>query len=247
VTELTRREAILGGLAAVAAGAVGCASGCRTIDRPAPAVRPFAVPPIPEVRIGFVGVGGMGTVHVRNLVRIPGCRITAVCDIVEAHAVRAAGIITEAGFPPPRLYTRGPTDFVRLCETEDLDLVYNATPWEWHVPICVAAMRNGKHAATEVPAAYTLEDCWQLVEEAERHRKHCVMMENCNYDRMELMVLHMVRRGIFGEILHGEGGYLHDLRAVKFSPWGEGLWRRAHSIRRNGNLYPTHGLGPIAN
>ncbi len=189
----------------------------------------------------------MGTVHVRNLARIAGARITAVCDVVEAHAVRAANILTEAGHPTPRLYTRGPTDFLRMCETEDLDLVYTATPWEWHVPICVAAMRNGKHAATEVPAAVTLEEAWQLVEEAERYAKHCVMMENCNYDRMELMVLNMVRQGVFGEVLHAEGGYLHDLREIKFSSEGEGLWRRAHSIRRNGNLYPTHGLGPVAN
>jgi predicted dehydrogenase len=98
-----------------------------------------------------------------------------------------------------------------------------------------------------VPAAVTLEECWQLVEEAEKYQKHCVMMENCNYDRMELMVLNMVRQGVFGEILHAEGGYLHDLREVKFASEGEGLWRRAHATRRNGNLYPTHGLGPVAN
>ena len=114
------------------------------------------------------------------------------------------------------------------------------------MPVCVAAMKAGKHAATEVPAAVTLEECWQLVETAEKYRKHCVMMENCCYDRAEMMVLHMVRRGVFGEVLHGECGYLHDLRAVKFSAEGEGLWRRAHAMTRNGDLYPTHGLGPIA-
>ena len=207
----------------------------------------FSAPPMDEVRIGFVGVGGQGTTHVENLVTIPGVRITAVCDIDASHAANAARIITAAGQAPPTLYTRGPTDFLRLCQTEDLDLVFTATPWEWHVPVCVAAMRNGKHAATEVPAAVTLEECWQLVEEAEKYQKHCVMMENCNYDRMELMVLNMVRQGVFGEILHAEGGYLHDLREVKFAGEGEGLWRRAHATRRNGNLYPTHGLGPVAN
>jgi hypothetical protein len=108
-------------------------------------------------------------------------------------------------------------------------------------------MKNGKHAATEVPAAMTLDDCWALVEAAEKYRKHCVMMENCNYDRMEMMVYHMVRKGVFGEILHGEGGYLHDLRSIKFSPRGEGLWRRAWSMKHDANLYPTHGLGPVAN
>ena len=114
-------------------------------------------------------------------------------------------------------------------------------------PVMLAAMRHGKHAATEVPAAMTIEDCWALVEASEKFRKHAVMMENCNYDRMEMMVFNMVRQGLFGEILHAEGGYNHDLRGIKFSDRGEGLWRRAWSMKLDGNLYPTHGLGPIAN
>jgi predicted dehydrogenase len=134
-----------------------------------------------------------------------------------------------------------------MCETEELDLVFTATPWEWHVPVCVAAMANGKHAATEVPAAYTVDDCWKLVEYAEKHEKHCVMMENCNYDRPEMMVFNMARQGLFGEIVHAECGYLHDLRSIKFEDRDEGLWRRAHAMVRNGNFYPTHGLGPVAN
>jgi predicted dehydrogenase len=133
-----------------------------------------------------------------------------------------------------------------MCAEEDLDLVFTATPWEWHVPVCVAAMKNGKHAATEVPAAITLDECWELVETAEKKNKHCVMQENCCYDRIELMTLNLVRQGVLGEVLHAEAGYLHDLREVKFSSQGEGLWRRAHSVKRNGNLYPTHGLGPVA-
>jgi len=206
----------------------------------------LAAPPMEVVRIGFVGVGGMGTVHVQNLVRIEGAQITAICDINEEHAQRARDIVVDAGHPEPTLYTRGDTDFERLCAEEDLDLVYNATPWRWHVPIALAAMENGKHTASEVPFAYTIDDCWKLVEHAEKHQKHCVMMENCNYGRSEMMVLNMVRQGVLGEILHGECGYLHDLRAIKFSPEGEGLWRRDHSHMRNGNLYPTHGLGPVA-
>jgi len=199
-----------------------------------------------RVRIGFVGVGGMGSHHVRNLLRIEGAEIRAVCDIVPEKVERVRGWVVEAGQPEPSGYAKGDWDFVRMCESEDLDLVFTATPWRWHVPVCVAAMRNGKHAATEVPAATTTEECWELVETSEKERKHCVMMENCCYDRNELMVLHMVRRGLLGEILHGECGYLHDLRALKFSNAGEGLWRIAHSIRRNANLYPTHGLGPVA-
>jgi hypothetical protein len=111
----------------------------------------------------------------------------------------------------------------------------------------LAAMKNGKHTATEVPAAMSLDDCWAMVESAEKHKKHCVMMENCNYDRMEMMAYHMVRLGLFGEILHAEGGYLHDLREIKFENRNEGLWRRAWSSKLDGNPYPTHGLGPIAN
>ncbi len=227
------------------------ASGSNQIEPPpgigSPPEYPLVAEPMEQVRIGFVGVGGMGTAHVRNLVRIEGCVVSAVCDIRAAHAERAADIIEQAGHPRPSLYTRGDTDFQRLCEESEVDLVYTATPWRWHVPICVAAMESGKHAATEVPAAYSLEDCWRLVETAERTSRHCVMMENVNYGRAELLCLNLVRRGLLGEILHAECGYLHDLRAIKFADEGEGLWRRDHSWSRNGNLYPTHGLGPVAN
>jgi hypothetical protein len=200
-----------------------------------------------NVRIGFVGIGLQGGSHVRNFLRIPGCQITAVCDIREERTAWAADAISEAGFPPPTAYTRGPRDFERLCETEELDLVFTATPWEWHVPVMLAAMRNGKHGATEVPAAMSVDDCWALVETADEQQKHCVMMENCNYDRMEMMVFNIVRQGLFGELLHAEGGYLHDLRAIKFEDRNEGLWRRAWATKLDGNLYPTHGLGPVAN
>ncbi len=201
----------------------------------------------PTIRIGFVGVGGQGTSHVENLVAVPGAQITAICDIRPAHAERARKIVTDKGFVEPRLYTRGERDFERLCAEEELDIVFNATPWQWHVPIALAAMKHGKHAASEVPFAMTLDDCWALVETAEKEKKHCVMMENCNYDRLEMLSFHLVRKGLLGEVLHGECGYLHDLRAIKFADEGEGLWRREWSKTHNGNLYPTHGLGPVAN
>jgi len=206
----------------------------------------FKVAPIDPVRVGFVGVGGMGSAHVQNFLNIDGVQIKAICDIVEAKVERAQKWVVDAGQPKPNGYSRGPRDFERLCAEEDLDLVFTATPWEWHVPVCVAAMKNGKHAATEVPAAISLDECWELVETAEKKNKHCVMQENCCYDRIELMTLNLVRQGVLGEVLHAEAGYLHDLRDVKFSSQGEGLWRRAHAIKRNGNLYPTHGLGPVA-
>ncbi len=213
---------------------------------PAPA-QPIAAPPMDVVRVGFVGAGGMGSVHIRNLLAIEGAELTAVCDIREEHASRAADWAEAAGQRRPTLYTRGETDFERMCAEEDLDVVYTATPWRFHVPVMVAAMENGKHAVTEVPAAMTIENCWRLVELAEAREKHCIMMENVNYGRSELLALNLVRKGLLGEILHAEGGYLHDLRGIKFSDEGEGLWRREWAKTENGNLYPTHGLGPIAN
>jgi hypothetical protein len=245
---MERRDFLKLGGSALAAGAIDSriteASADAQTSAPA---SPLAAPPIEMVRIGYVGIGGQGSGHVRNLLKIPGCRITAVCDIRSERTEWATKQITAAGHPAPTAYTRGPRDFERLCETEELDLVYNATPWEFHVPIMLAAMKAGKHTATEVPAAMTVEDAWALVESAEKFRKHCLLMENCNYDRMEMMVYNMVRQGLFGEILHAEGGYLHDLRSIKFADEGEGLWRRAWDSSINGNTYPTHGLGPVAN
>lgn len=206
----------------------------------------FASPPMDRVRVGFVGVGGQGSVHVDNLLKIAGVEVKAICDIVDWKVGRAQDAVVAADQPRPAGYSRGARDFERMCAEQELDLVFNATPWEWHVPVMLAAMKNGKHAATEVPAAMTVDDCWQLVETAEKLKKHCVMMENCCYDRREMLALHLVRRGLLGEILHGECGYLHDLRDIKFAKEGEGLWRRAWSLTHDGNLYPTHGLGPIA-
>jgi hypothetical protein len=206
----------------------------------------FRVPPIPLVRVGFVGCGLQGTEHIKNLLDIEGVELRAVCDIVPEKTERAQKLAKEAGKVEPRAFTRGPRDFERLCAEEELDLVYTATPWEWHVPVMLAAMSNGKHAATEVPAAQTVKDCWKLVETAEKRGKHCILMENCCYDRPEMMVLHMLRKGLFGEAMHAEVGYQHDLREIKFETRDEGLWRRAHATRLNANLYPTHGLGPAA-
>ncbi|UCD30010.1 MAG: Gfo/Idh/MocA family oxidoreductase [Planctomycetota bacterium] len=222
-------------------GSGGCASLPKTGSAQMPQHRP-----VETVRIGFVGVGGQGTNHISNLLKIDGVEIRAVCDIVEKKVVNVQQMVEKAGQPKPAGYSRGETDYQRMCEEEDLDLVYTATPWKWHVPICVRAMKTGKHAATEVPAAVTIDGCWELVETAEKTGKHCVMMENCCYGRSEMMVFNMVRKGLLGELIHGEVGYLHDLRAVKFSSGGEGIWRLAHSIKRDGNLYSTHGLGPVA-
>lgn len=243
-----RREFLKKGVAASAAMALGniVFSGCTTealksSPPPIPAGKPLE-----RVRIGYVGVGAQGTSHVSNLLKIKGAEVVAVCDIIESRVQNAQDMVVKVGQPKPEGYSRGKTDFKRMCERNDIDLIFNATPWEWHVPICLEAMNTGKHAATEVPAAYTIDDCWKLVETSEKSGKHCVMMENCNYDKEEMMILNMVKQGLFGEPLYAECGYLHDLREVKHDMEGEGVWRRAHAIKRNGDFYPTHGLGPIA-
>ncbi len=247
---MNRRDFVrLGAVTGMGAALVGAKAQAESASQcdigPAPA-HPFVAPPMDVVRVGYVGVGGMGSNHVNNLLRLEGVQLKAVCDIVESKVKRVQAQVKKTGQPEPTGYSRGELDFVRMCEEEELDLVYTATPWRWHVPVCVAAMKNGKHAATEVPATYTVDECWEMVEAAEKYQKHCVMMENCCYNRPEMMILNMVRQGIFGELVHGVGGYLHDLRPVKFGKGGEGLWRRDHSMKRNGNLYTTHGLGPIA-
>jgi hypothetical protein len=201
----------------------------------------------PTVRLGLIGVGARGGGMLNNWLAIDGVEITAVCDVVPEKAQEASSRIEKKGFKAPALYTNGERDFERMCTRDDLDVVYIATPWDWHVPMAVAAMKNGIHAAAEVPAAETLEECWTLVDTSEQTRRHCIMLENCCYGRSELLVLNMVKAGLFGELLHGGAGYVHDLRALLFRDESEGLWRRAEHIGRNGNLYPTHGLGPVAN
>ena len=251
-TQFSRRDALkLAGFGAAAAAVLaGSGQAKNSSSKPPklgpPPKAPYADKPIENVRVGFVGIGGMGSAHVRNLLRIKGVQLKAACDIRPGRVAWAQQAAVKAGQPKPAGYSKGDRDFVRMCETEDLDLVYTATPWRWHTPVLVAAMKNGKHAATEVPAATSVEECWQLVENAEKHKRHCLMMENCCYPREAMMVLNMVRKGLLGEIVNGMGAYNHDLRGIKFSSSGEGLWRRAWAVSSNGNLYPTHGLGPIA-
>jgi hypothetical protein len=155
--------------------------------------------------------------------------------------------VVKAGQKAPQLYTKGPHDYESLTARNDLDLVVIATPWNWHTPMALSSMENGKHAAVEVPLAYTTEDLWKLVDTSEAKRRHCIMLEECCYGYTETLVLNMVRRGMLGNLLYGEAAYLHDLREEMFSAKGEGLWRRAFHTLSDGNLYPTHGLGPVAN
>jgi predicted dehydrogenase len=197
------------------------------------------------LRVGMVGVGSRGSYHLDVLLAIDSVEIKALCDVDDGFLYRAKRWVEEAKKPAPALYNRGNTDFLRLCERDDIDLVVTGTPWKWHAPVCVAAMKAGKHAATEVPAALTVDECWEMVETSEKSGKHCVMLEQANYSQQGMALLNMVQQGAFGEVTHASGGYVHDLRLVKFDPEEE-PWRLQHSVDRNGNLYPTHPTGPIS-
>ena len=199
------------------------------------------------VRVGIVGVGLRGTDVLGEFLAIDRVVINAVCDVVKEKCERAARMVEKAGQKTPAIYADGERSFEKLSSRDDVDLIYIATPWEWHVPQILAALKEGKHVGTEVPAAYTIEDCWNIVDASEKMRRHCLIMENCCYDYSETMVLNMVRAGLLGEIVHGECAYNHDLREILFENANEGLWRRRHHTMRDSNLYPTHGLGPMAN
>ncbi len=198
-----------------------------------------------QVRLGIIGVGGRGTSLLKDLLGVDKVQIKAICDLVPEKVAHAQKAVTDAGQPEPTGFSKGETDFKNLNQL-DLDIVYIATPWNWHAPMALDALKNGKHAAVEVPAFTTLQECWDVVNTSEATRKHCLILENCCYGETEMMVLNMIRDGVFGTITHGEGAYLHDLRKILTSNEGEGLWRRVPHMKRNGNLYPTHGLGPVA-
>ncbi|HSH81458.1 MAG TPA: Gfo/Idh/MocA family oxidoreductase [Herpetosiphonaceae bacterium] len=198
------------------------------------------------VRAGLMGAGMRGMSLLGNLLAIEGVQVTAIYDPVPLNGERARRRVVDAGQPAPALYTGGEEGYQALCGRDDIDLVYISTPWELHVPMAVCAMEHGKHAAVEVPAATTIEGCWRLVDTAERTRQHCVMLENCCYGYNEMLVNRMVHAGLFGEVTHGEAAYIHDLREPLLADAGMSTWRRGPHMTRNGNLYPTHGLGPVA-
>lgn len=201
----------------------------------------FRCDPIEIVRVGFIGLGMRGPGAVERFTHIPGVEIKALCDLYPERVEAAQKILTGAGLPEAAAYS-GEESWKQLCGREDLDLVYVATPWLLHTPIAVYAMEHGKHVAVEVPAAMNLDECWQLVNTSEKTRKHCMMLENCVYDFFELTTLNMAQHGLFGDILHVEGSYIHNL--VDF--WGayQGNWRLDFNEKHRGDVYATHGLGP---
>jgi predicted dehydrogenase len=197
-------------------------------------------------RIAFIGVGHRGTSLLKNLLAAE-AKIVALCDVNPEATDNAASLVVAAGQPKPPLFTDGPYAFETMLAKDSSDLVIVATPWTWHCEMGVAAMKHGKDVCLEVPAVITLDECWKIVKTSEETRKHCMILENCCYGYNETLILRMTNDGKFGDLLHGEAAYLHDLRAGLFSDHNEGLWRRDEHTKRDGNLYPTHGLGPVAN
>jgi len=203
----------------------------------------YAAPKIETVGIGFIGLG-RGLTHVLATSVLGGVDVKGLCDLIPEKIQRALKKLEGTGFTP-ETYTDDAEQWKRMCDRDDIDLVYISTPWNMHAFMATYAMEHGKHVAIEVPAATTIEECWQLVETSEKTRKHCMMVENTCYGFFELQTLNMARQGFFGDIVHGEGAYIHPLLDLRFDKNAWDMWRLKASIGPSGNLYPTHGLGPI--
>lgn len=224
----------------------------KALSRPRPfgasSVYDLRTLPRERVRVGVIGLGQRGFSGVLgNVLKVPFANIVALCDSVAARAEKAKRYCAEQrpGTPIPEVYAGTRNAWESLCERDDLDLVYICTPWNSHVPMAIKAMNCGKHAFVEVASAVSIENCWDLVDTSEQTQRHCVLLENCCYGENELFVLNMVREGVFGTLTHAECAYIHDLRALLFQTESEGNWRRRYHREMNGNLYSTHGLGPV--
>ena len=202
----------------------------------------FAAEPMHTVRVGFIGLGMRGPGAVNRFTHIEGVEIKGLCDLEQNNVTKCQTMLERASKPKAEEYV-GPEAYKELCEREDVDLIYIATDWVNHVPIAVYAMEHGKHVAIEVPAATSVEECWQLVDTSERTRRHCMMLENCVYDFFELTCLNMAQQGVFGEILHAEGAYIHNLEPYWNSYHGN--WRLDFNQKHRGDVYATHGFGPV--
>ena len=246
---LQNRREFLKGTAwmGAAAAAAGCATagavklgGCGSMSG-------FAAPPLKKVRVGVVGLGMRGPGAVHRLASIPGTEVAALCDLYPDRVARQQKWLADNGKPKAAEYS-GQYGWKAMCES-DIDLVYIVTPWDLHTPIALYAMEHGKHAAIEVPSAMTLEECWACVETSERTGRHCMQLENCCYGEVEMLTLNLARNGGLGELVHGEGAYIHDLRSLNYldpvDGGYQGYWRLMWNAKHFGNPYPTHGLLPI--
>ncbi|MEZ4941083.1 MAG: Gfo/Idh/MocA family oxidoreductase [Saprospiraceae bacterium] len=245
-------------LAATALGLTNIGAGNKPVNVP---VRNPRAALRDKIGIGFIGIGLRGQGHVDLALRRDDCEVVAIADPDTRMVADCLKLIDQNGAKKPEVYDQGDYDYLRLLENPNVDAVVISTPWEWHTQQCVAAMKAGKYVGTEVCGGFSLDECWQLVNTHEETGTHLMFLENVCYRRDVMAVLQLVRDGLFGELIHLEGGYQHDLRGVKFNdgvtPYNSGVefgengfseakWRTKHSVHRNGDLYPTHGVGPLA-
>lgn len=213
----------------------------------------MTAPKLSTVRVGFVGLGMRGPGAVERFTHIPGVQIVALCDYEEERARACQKFLRNAGLPPADIYS-GETGYEQLCQRADIDLVYVATDWMHHFPVAKCALTNGKHTAVEVPSCMNLDECWELINLSEKTRKHCMILENCCYDWYEMTALNMAQQGVFGEVIRAEGAYIHNLQPFWNAYWKnpdgsdpEKLgWRLKYNRENRGDVYATHGLGPVA-
>ena len=255
MNQLNRRNFLIGSAwMGAAVAAAGCMAGKGLADATGAPMHGFKEKPFKKVRVGIVGVGCRGTDAVHRLAGIPGVEVAAICDIVAVRLDMAEKWLKENGKPTPRRFTGSTESYRALCVWEGIDVVYVVTPWQLHAAVGLAALEAGKYALIEVPSALTIDDCWALVEASEKNRRPCMMLENCCYGEEEMLGLSLVKQGILGEIVHGEGAYNHDLRSWCYTDldatkpfhaayWNH--WRLKYNAAHGGNQYPTHGFGPI--
>ena len=234
---------------AALAGVVAAADGCANAFRLSPGGMDsgFRMKPMERVRVGMIGVGSRGSAAVRRIVEIDGVDIVAVCDLVQERVERARKLVKDAKGKEPVGYV-GADGWKAVCDSPGVDVIYNCTSWDWHLRPCVRAMRNGKVALVEVPGSLRIDECWEYVETCEETRVPCMMLENCVYGEDEMLMLNLVQKGVIGDVVHGEGGYVH-YGAEYMYPKTDAeppTWRLEEKKGHTGNAYPTHGLGPVA-
>lgn len=222
-----------------------CVISTPTPERPAGQtdVLQLAVDPIPNVRIAFIGLGMRGPGAVGRMTHIDGVEIVALCDVVEENVKKVNEMLEKRGLPKAQEFYGDTAVWRQVTALPDVDLIYVATDWLHHAKIGIQALKDGKHVAIEVPSAMNMDEIWQLINLAEEKRLHCVPLENCNYDMFELTTLNMVQQGLLGEVLHGEGAYIHGLQPYWERYWNN--WRMDYNRKHRGDLYPTHGLAPV--
>ena len=236
--------------AAIATASALSSSKYKERDKLSQYMGDFSAPKLDKVRLAFIGVGARGTGHAKQLATIKGTEVVAICDLYKDLAERSKRLCLEADnqrHKNLKLYHSNENDWIKMIEDTRPDAVFISTNWDNHAPMVIKAMELGSHAFVEVPMATNLKDLWDIIDTSEKTQKHCMMMENVNYGRDELMFLNMCRKGYIGDFLHAEAAYIHELRfQMEEQDRGTGSWRTHHYAKSNGNLYPTHGLGPVA-